>query len=191
MQKEIARIRALWLIVISAVLVVIMGCSQSTPTPPTPQPTPTPDLRIDEIFDHIKRLEQRLSTVEETPTPTPTVAPLQVPAPTPTPSPSPTVTPTPKPPPTPAGGDTTPPEIVEFSFNPSTVNVAQRDIAIDFTVRINEDLSGIDRVAISYSSPSGKQNLRAFFPPSTFDAGPVDLLYNPILAVPQFSEGGI
>ena len=172
-------------------LLVTIGCAQSSPTTTaqptaTPQPTVTPDPRIDEVLRNLDKLEQRVTKNEELSSASPTPNPI----PTPTPTPVPTASPTPKPPPTPAGGDTTPPAFVEVSFNPSRVNVSRRNAFITFTVRVTEDLSGLDRVAISYSSPSGRQNLRAFFPPGILEAGPQEVLYNPTMIVPRFSEGG-
>ena len=165
MRLYYSRRYAIGLGLMGMLLLLTIGCAQTTPTA-TPQPTATPDPRIDEILGQLTKLEQRVTKAEELPTVIPTSTPISTPTPTPTPTPAPvpTATPTPEPPPTPSGGDTAPPTFVEVSFSPSSVNVSRRDATITFTVRVTEDLSGLDRVAISYSSPSGKQHLRAFIP---------------------------
>ena len=191
------------IVALAAVLVLFaMACAESSATlaptaPPqptatpqpttTPQPSATPDPKIGELGAQLDRLSERVARTEARLAPTPT----STPAPTLTPTPSPTPTPTPEPSPAPAGGDTTPPNFVEVSFTPSSVSVSKDDGEISITVRIAEDLSGLERAVIIYRSPSGNQHRRANFTPEAFTTGAQrEEAYETTLTIPRFSEGG-
>jgi hypothetical protein len=51
--------------------------------------------------------------------------------------------------------DTTRPQLLSFSFNPTTVDVSSSPQTVTFTMRITDDLSGFSYGSFLLSSPSG------------------------------------
>ena len=88
--------------------------------------------------------------------------------------------------------DTTPPQLVEFSFSPTTVNVSSGDKTATFTLRITDDLSGFSLVYLKISSPSGQQSVAEVIDFNRLVSGDtLDGVYEFPLTFPQFSETGL
>ena len=107
--------------------------AQPTPPPvpaPTPMPTPTP---------------------APTPTPVPTPTPTPVPLPSPTPEPTATSTPVP----TPSLEDVTPPELIDVSVHPTTVDVSSGPAIVTITITVKDDLSGISWGELNFDRTYG------------------------------------
>ena len=93
--------------------------------------------------------------------------------------------------PVPVRGDTTPPKFEKVAFAPSVVNVGNRDEDIVFTVHVTDDLSGLQRMQLTFESPSRMQSHRVRF--GSIDANPIhctDGVYGGVLRLPRFSESG-
>jgi hypothetical protein len=80
--------------------------------------------------------------------------------------------------------DTTPPELLEFNFNPATVDVTEGYAQVTFSGRAVDDLSGLFGYRIFPTSPSGQQANQAA---GSFQA---DGTFMRVITIPQFSEAG-
>ena len=89
--------------------------------------------------------------------------------------------------------DLEPPELTEFSFAPTAVNISDGPQVITFTARFTDNLSGTDYpTEIRFSSPSGAHDI---YP--TFDA--IDRIsgeqtngvFRETFTLPQYSETGV
>ncbi|MDD1753870.1 MAG: hypothetical protein LUQ38_12375 [Methanotrichaceae archaeon] len=91
-----------------------------------------------------------------------------------------------------AVGDTTPPSVVSFEFEPKVVDVSRADQNITFTVQLKDDLGGIDAgQELRFFSPSGKQQRNIFFYDSFLVSG--DMLngtYVNNMTFSEYSESG-
>ena len=54
-----------------------------------------------------------------------------------------------------AAEDTTPPELVDFSFAPATVDITNSFQNISFTVHVTDDVTGVQSITVTAKSPSG------------------------------------
>ena len=87
--------------------------------------------------------------------------------------------------------DTTPPQLVEFSFSPTIVNVSSGDQTATFTLRITDDLSGFSTGWLKIDSPSGQQSLTETIGVNRLINGDtLDGVYEFTMTFPQFSETG-
>ena len=100
-------------------------------------------------------------------------------------------------------GDTSPPNLVSFDFDPKTINTATSSQQISFTAHITDDLSGLscreisDNVFMcggghaSFRSPSGQQNAGVRFSSQDLVSGnDLDGVYSSKLTLPKYSEQG-
>jgi len=100
-------------------------------------------------------------------------------------------------------GDTSPPNLVSFDFDPKTINTATSSQQISFTAHITDDLSGLSCREISdsvfmcggghasFRSPSGQQNAGVRFSPQDRVSGnDLDGVYSGKLTLPKYSEQG-
>ncbi len=84
--------------------------------------------------------------------------------------------------------DTTPPELVEFSFDPTEVDVTAGPAEVAVTARLTDDLSGVEGVYFSFDGPSGQ----SFFVFLYLESGtPNDGSYQGTAIFEQYSEEGI
>ena len=87
-----------------------------------------------------------------------------------------------------AAPDTTPPVLVDFDFNPKSVNVSSGDAFVTVTLHASDDISGILRVDIVFMNPSGTAPRECTG--SLISGTPNDGLYSCDVRIPQFSEEG-
>jgi hypothetical protein len=85
--------------------------------------------------------------------------------------------------------DTTPPELVEFDFNPKNLDVTAAPQLVTVTARITDDLSGAESFFVYFTSPSGSQSHFSFI--GRTGGSPLDGTYSGSVEIPQFVESGI
>ncbi len=88
-------------------------------------------------------------------------------------------------------GDTTPPTIASFDFNPKAVDTSTSSQEITVTARLTDDLSGFSQGYFRFQSPSKVQDIGAWF--STYErtsGNEIDGTYERKINVPQYSESG-
>ena len=130
------------------------------------------------------------------PTFTPAPASASTRTPTFTPTPELTSTSTPSPVPTftstrvPSQDDVTAPELVELSLDPHEVDVSAVAATITITVRVADDLSGIERVQLDFVSPSGGQESTMFVVRGPTTGTSTDGIWVDSIILPRFSESG-
>jgi len=87
--------------------------------------------------------------------------------------------------------DTTPPAILSLDFAPQMVDVSAGGQSITFTVRITDDLTGLQSGGVWLQSPSQIQVRAGFFSSGTISEGNIyDGVYQFEITIPQYSEGG-
>jgi hypothetical protein len=87
--------------------------------------------------------------------------------------------------------DVTPPHLVNFSFSPTSVDVANGAQTVTVTVRITDELSGFGSGSVSFVSPSGGQYRGTSIQASNLVDGNIhDGTYRADIVFPQFSEAG-
>lgn len=79
--------------------------------------------------------------------------------------------------------DETPPELTSFSFSPGSLDLANNNNEISFTVSTSDDLSGIDEVSVNFS-PSGNggsktETIKNINGENNFFSGTINLGNNP------------
>jgi hypothetical protein len=84
--------------------------------------------------------------------------------------------------------DTTPPQLVQLSFTPTTIDVSSTTQHVTVTVRITDDLSGSSQPWIRFESPSGTQVSDALG--DVVSGDPEDRIYDSVHTFPVFSESG-
>ena len=99
-------------------------------------------------------------------------------------------------------GDTSPPNLIGFDFDPKTINTATSSQQISFTAHITDDLSGLGCTEIngvfwcgrgqaSFRSPSRQQNAWVSFSSQDLVSGnDLDSVYASKLTLPKYSEQG-
>ena len=91
-----------------------------------------------------------------------------------------------------AAEDVTPPELVEFSFSPTSIDIRGGDQGVTVTLRITDDLSGLNSSGgMTFRSPSGGQSASGGFGPFSRISGDAqDGVYEAFPVFRQFSEAG-
>ena len=91
-----------------------------------------------------------------------------------------------------AQSDTTPPQLVSFSFTPTSVDVSGGAQDVTITVQVTDDLSGFGSGSLEFLSPTGQHALSVGFGSyNTFVSGnALNGIYQAVMTVPQFSEAG-
>ena len=84
--------------------------------------------------------------------------------------------------------DTTPPELVEFDFNPKAIDVTSLAQSVTITARVTDDLAGASTLRVTFRSPTGAQFHRAFFGPTGGTL--LDATYSGTLDIPLYVESG-
>jgi hypothetical protein len=88
-----------------------------------------------------------------------------------------------------AQSDTQPPQLVGFSFAPSSVDVTGAPATITFSIHATDNLSGISSAQVQLRSPSGIQvPFGNGFPP--FTPLPLDATFNVPVQILQYGEPG-
>lgn len=87
--------------------------------------------------------------------------------------------------------DTAAPALIEFDFNPKTVDVSTGPQTITLTLRITDDLSGFEFGNFLLLSPSGQQVSSGGYNAAHRASGnSLDGVYQVAAVIPQFSEAG-
>ena len=90
-----------------------------------------------------------------------------------------------------ADEDVAAPELVEFSFAPTSVDTSSGSADVTFTVRVTDDLSGLQSGSIQIYSPSGsQQTIESFSAGDLFSGDALDGVYTLTLTIPRYSETG-
>ena len=88
-------------------------------------------------------------------------------------------------------GDTTPPTIASFDFNPKAVDTSTSSQEITVTARLTDDLSGFSQGYFRFQSPSKVQDIGAWFSSYERTSGSeLDGTYERKITLPQYSEPG-
>jgi hypothetical protein len=88
-------------------------------------------------------------------------------------------------------GDSEPPEVVSFNFDPKSVDASTSSQEITITARTTDDLSGLDQGSIRFYSPSQSQSTNAWFSFNQRISGDdLDGVYECKMTLPQYSEAG-
>ena len=89
------------------------------------------------------------------------------------------------------GPDLAPPDLVELSFDPATIDVSAGSQNLTLTLRIIDTLSGFDFGNFLVISPSGQQVISGGYNAQNRVSGnSLDGIYQVTASVPQFSEAG-
>ena len=89
------------------------------------------------------------------------------------------------------GPDLAPPELVEFSFNPTSIDVSAGAQTLTLNLRITDALSGFEFGNFLFLSPSGQQVISGGYnAPHRVSGDSLDGLYQASASVPRFSEAG-
>lgn len=84
--------------------------------------------------------------------------------------------------------DTTPPVLVEFDFNPKSIDVTSGAQNVAITARVTDDLAGGSSITVRFWSPTRAQNHVRGFSPSGGTL--LDATYSGTLEIPQYVESG-
>ncbi len=88
-------------------------------------------------------------------------------------------------------GDSEPPEVVSFNFDPKSTDTSTSSQEITITARTTDDLSGLDQGSIGFYSPSQSQSANAWFSFNQRISGDdLDGVYECKMTLPQYSEAG-
>jgi len=88
-------------------------------------------------------------------------------------------------------GDTKPPAIASFDFNPKAVDTSTSSREIIVTARLTDDLSGFSQGYFRFESPSKIQDIGVWFSSSERTSGnELDGTYERKITLPQYSEPG-
>ena len=89
------------------------------------------------------------------------------------------------------GPDLAPPDLAEFSFDPTSIDVSAGAQNLTLTLRITDTLSGFDFGNFLFLSPSGQQVISGGYnAPFRVSGNSLDGVYQVSASVPQFSEAG-
>ena len=87
-----------------------------------------------------------------------------------------------------AAQDTTPPTIVSLSYLPASADVTVNPQTIAFTMHVTDDISGVQFITATFTSPSHAQTQNAFLSLSTGTA--LDGTFTGNATIPKFAESG-
>jgi hypothetical protein len=88
--------------------------------------------------------------------------------------------------------DTTPPELVNLQFSPTSIDVSEADQNVTVTIAATDDLVGISYLEVQFISPSAQQIRYVNFPPETLVSGDMNNgVFESNVTFPQYSETGI
>ncbi len=87
--------------------------------------------------------------------------------------------------------DTTPPELVDFNFTPTTIDVSSTSQDVTYTIRITDDLSGVAWGSVWFVSPGGGISVGQISNQSDLISGDaLDGVYQKTITFPVLSEAG-
>ncbi len=92
--------------------------------------------------------------------------------------------------------DTEPPQLVNFSFAPTSVDTSTSSQDITFTWEITDDIAGLlsccSPTQLLFKSPSGAQSQHTSVTPLNLISGSaINGIYESVLTLPQYSETGV
>jgi hypothetical protein len=88
-------------------------------------------------------------------------------------------------------GDTSPPDLADLVFNPSTISAAQAAQTVTVRVRVTDKPAGVAQTQLRFRSPSGAQYADTWFDASHRIAGDeFDGEYENVVTIPQYAEHG-
>jgi hypothetical protein len=88
--------------------------------------------------------------------------------------------------------DSQPPELLSLSFTPTVIDVSDSPRQIQFEVRAEDDLSGIDWISINFRSPALGHYLSVYF--SSWELSQLQgnvATYSRFAQLPQYAESGL
>lgn len=87
--------------------------------------------------------------------------------------------------------DSLAPELIDFDFTPTTIDVSDSDQDVEFRFTISDDLSGFHSCSFGMISPSGEQaRTGTVWPSNRISGDGLNGVYKYNLTFPQLSEGG-
>jgi hypothetical protein len=86
--------------------------------------------------------------------------------------------------------DTTPPQLADFYFSPTTIDTTSGPQTVTVTMRLTDDLSGSAGGCFSFTSPSRTQ-FQYVCATNVVSGTPLDGLYQGNVTFPQFTESGV
>ena len=86
--------------------------------------------------------------------------------------------------------DNTPPELVEVTILSPVVDVSDRFVAVDMTIRVTDDDSGVEFVQLEFESPSGLHEATMYGREEYFRGSKTDAVHRGSARVLQYSEAG-
>jgi hypothetical protein len=84
--------------------------------------------------------------------------------------------------------DATPPELVDFSLDPTEVDVSMGPVTVACTARMTDDISGVDGMYFWFKGPSGQES---FVHMALVSGTPNDGVYEGTATFEQYAEEGI
>jgi len=88
-------------------------------------------------------------------------------------------------------GDTEPPNVLSFDFDPKAVDTSTSSQEITATARLTDDLSGFSSASVWFESPSGGQSVGVSLSSNDRISGDeLDGVYEDTMTLPQYSEPG-
>jgi len=84
--------------------------------------------------------------------------------------------------------DTTPPTVVSIDFNPKSVDVTANSQSVAFTMHVTDDLSGVQYITATLTSPTVGQIQNAFLSLNSGTA--TDGTFTGSAMIPKFAESG-
>lgn len=87
--------------------------------------------------------------------------------------------------------DVKPPDLLSFSFAPSTVDVSAGPETVMITAHITDDISGFESGGVLFISPSGQQVASGTIARPPVSGNVTDGVYQATLTIPRFAESGV
>lgn len=90
-----------------------------------------------------------------------------------------------------ASQDTAGPELAAFSIEPATVDASNGPVAVTFTLRVTDDLSGFHLGSVNGRGPTGQSFFFSFRAEDRVSGNAQDGTYRPVHQLPQYSAEGV
>jgi hypothetical protein len=84
--------------------------------------------------------------------------------------------------------DTAPPQLVNFTFSPTSIDVSAAPQTVTATVQVTDDLSGVSFFQATFQSPTSQQS--QFSTSSRIAGDPLNGTFQGTLSFPRFSQNG-
>ena len=86
--------------------------------------------------------------------------------------------------------DTTPPELIDFSFTPTSIDVSIGSQDVILTMHVTDDLSGFNHANVTFQSPSGQNRIGTVYSTDLISGTKQDGIFEASMSFPQFAETG-